>query len=149
MWAKCTEFLNVKTVVHILSVPRNFSRGRGVIPSLAKWGGAVLVAYNSVGTTSLECSVLECGQVYSMLCCLLVGTCHSDCITTVFKKKRGTTTTQCYKNARKSRIRPLAFTAVGTLIHKGHCSPHLVAAGHTTTGSHVDFKFPELLGSPT
>jgi hypothetical protein len=26
-----------------------------------------------VGTTSLECSVLECGQVYSTLCCLLVG----------------------------------------------------------------------------
>jgi hypothetical protein len=31
-------------------------------------GGAVLLAYVSVGTTSLECSVLECGQVYNMLC---------------------------------------------------------------------------------
>jgi hypothetical protein len=64
-------------------VPRNFSRGRGVIPSLAERGGvAVLAAYVSVGTTSLECSVLKCGhQVYSTLCCLLVGTSHSDCIT--------------------------------------------------------------------
>jgi hypothetical protein len=44
-------------------------------------GGAVLSAYVSVGTTSLECSVLECGQVYSTLCCLLVGTSHSDCTT--------------------------------------------------------------------
>jgi hypothetical protein len=54
---------NVMNTHKILSVPRNFSRGRGV------------------GTTSLECSVLECGQVYSTLCCLLVGTSHSDCIT--------------------------------------------------------------------
>jgi hypothetical protein len=47
-------------------VPRDFSCGRGVIPSLAeRRGGAVLAAYVSVGTTSLECSVLECGQVYS------------------------------------------------------------------------------------
>jgi hypothetical protein len=44
-------------------------------------GGAVLAAYVSVGTSSLECSVLKCGQVYSTLCCLLVGTSHSDCIT--------------------------------------------------------------------
>jgi hypothetical protein len=62
-------------------------------------------------------------------------------------KNRRTTTTQLYKNARNSRMRPLAFTAVGTLIHKGYCSPHLAAAGHTTTGSRVEFKFPELLGS--
>jgi hypothetical protein len=52
------------------------SRGAG--------GGAVLAAYVSVGNTSLECSVLECGQVYSMLCCLLVGTSHSDCITMMY-----------------------------------------------------------------
>jgi hypothetical protein len=50
-------------------VPRNSSRGRGVIPSLAEREGAVLSADVSVGTTSLECSVLECGHVYSMLCC--------------------------------------------------------------------------------
>jgi hypothetical protein len=62
-------------------------------------------------------------------------------------KNRRTTTTQRYKNARNSRTRPIAFTAVGTLIHKGYCSPHLAAAGHTTTGSRVEFKFPELLGS--
>jgi hypothetical protein len=31
-------------------------------------GGAVIAAYVSVGTTSLDCSVLECGQVYSTLC---------------------------------------------------------------------------------
>jgi hypothetical protein len=68
---------------YVLSVPRNFSRGRGVIPSLAERGGAgaVLAAYVSVGTTSLECSILECGQVYSMSCCLSAGTSHSDCIT--------------------------------------------------------------------
>jgi uncharacterized protein YpiB (UPF0302 family) len=54
---------------YVLLVPRNFSRGRGVIPSLAERGGAVSSADVSVGTTSLECSVLECGQVYSMLCC--------------------------------------------------------------------------------
>jgi hypothetical protein len=42
---------------------------------------------------------------------------------------------------------PRAVTAVGTPIHKGYCSPHLAAAGHTTTGSRVEFKFPELLGS--
>jgi hypothetical protein len=65
----------------LLSVPRNFSRGRGVIPSLAEQGGAVLAAYVSMSTTSLQCSVLKCGQVYSTLCCLLVGTSHSDCIT--------------------------------------------------------------------
>jgi hypothetical protein len=34
-------------------------------------GGAVLAAYVSGGTTSLERSVLECGQVSSTLCCLL------------------------------------------------------------------------------
>jgi hypothetical protein len=34
-----------------------------------------------VGTASLDCGVLEGGQVYSTLCCLLVGTSHSDCIT--------------------------------------------------------------------
>jgi hypothetical protein len=62
-------------------------------------------------------------------------------------KNRRTTTTKRYKNERNSRTRPLAFTAVGTLIHKGYCSPHLAAAGHTTTGSRVEFKFPELLGS--
>jgi hypothetical protein len=62
-------------------VPRNFSRGRGVIPSLAERRGAVLAAYVSVGTTSLERSVLKFGQVYSTLCCMLVGTSHSDCIT--------------------------------------------------------------------
>jgi hypothetical protein len=62
-------------------------------------------------------------------------------------KNRRTTTTQRYKNARNSRTRLLAFTAVGTLIHKGYCSPHLAAAGHTTTGSRVEFKIPELLGS--
>jgi hypothetical protein len=39
--------------------------------TLAERGGAVLSAYVSVGTTSLGCSVLECGQVYSTLCCLL------------------------------------------------------------------------------
>jgi hypothetical protein len=66
---------------NILLVPRNFSYGRGVIPSLVERGGAVLAAYVSVGTTSLECSALKCGQVYSTLCCLLVGTSHSDCIT--------------------------------------------------------------------
>jgi hypothetical protein len=66
----------------VLLVPRNFSRGRGVTPFLAeRRGGAVLAADVSVGTTSLECSVLKCGQVYSTLCCLLVGTSHSDCIT--------------------------------------------------------------------
>jgi hypothetical protein len=64
-------------------------------------------------------------------------------------KNRRTTTAQRYKNARNSRMRSLAFTAVGTLIHKGYCSPHLAASGHTTTGSRVEFKFPELLGSPT
>jgi hypothetical protein len=40
-------------------VPRNFSHGSGVIPSLAERGGSSLV---SMGTTSLECSVLKCGQ---------------------------------------------------------------------------------------
>jgi hypothetical protein len=67
----------------VLLVPRKFSRGRGVIPSLAErgGGGAVLAADVSVGTSSLECSVLKCGQVYSTLYCLLVGTSHSDCIT--------------------------------------------------------------------
>jgi hypothetical protein len=65
----------------LLLVPRNFSRGIGVIPSLAERGGAVLAAYVYVGTTRLECSVLKCGQVYSTLCCLLVGASHSDCIT--------------------------------------------------------------------
>jgi hypothetical protein len=59
-----SKFLN-----SILLVPRNFSRGRGVIPSLVEWGGAVSSADVSVGTTSLECSVLECGQVYRTLCC--------------------------------------------------------------------------------
>jgi hypothetical protein len=44
-------------------------------------GEAVLAACVSVGTTSLECSVLKCGQVYSTLCCLLLGTSHSNCIT--------------------------------------------------------------------
>jgi hypothetical protein len=68
-------------VSSLLSVPHNFSHSRGVIPSLAERVGAVLAAYVSVGTTSLECSVLKCGQVYSTLCCLLVGTSHSDCIT--------------------------------------------------------------------
>jgi hypothetical protein len=56
----------------VLLGPRNFSRGRGVVPSLAERGGAVLAAY---------VSVLKCGQVYSTLYCLLVGTSHSDCIT--------------------------------------------------------------------
>jgi hypothetical protein len=50
-------------VNYLLSVPRNFSRGRGIIPSLVEREGAVLAAYVSVGTTSLECSVLKCGQV--------------------------------------------------------------------------------------
>jgi hypothetical protein len=67
---------------YILSVPRNFCRVWGDNPSPGvRGGGAVLAAYVSVGTTSLECSFLECGQVYSTLCCLLVGTSHSDCIT--------------------------------------------------------------------
>jgi hypothetical protein len=67
----------------VLSVRRNFSRGIGVIPSLAErgGGGAVLAAYVSVGTTRLECSVLEGGQVDSTVCWVLVGTSHSDCIT--------------------------------------------------------------------
>jgi hypothetical protein len=64
-------------------------------------------------------------------------------------KNRRTTTTQRYKNAWNSRTQPLAFTAVGTLIHKGYCSPHLAVAGHTTIDSCVAFKFPELLGGPT
>jgi hypothetical protein len=45
-----------------------------------------------------------------------------------------TTTTQRYKSSRNSRTLPVAFTAVRTLINKGYCSPHLAAAGHTTTG---------------
>jgi hypothetical protein len=49
--------LGYMVTLPLLSVPRNFSRGRGVIPSLAeRGGGAVLAAYVSVGTTSLECS---------------------------------------------------------------------------------------------
>jgi hypothetical protein len=71
----------MKSANKVLLVLHNFSRGRGVIPSLAERGGAVLAAYVSAGTTSLECSVLKCGQVCSTLCCLLVGTSHSDCIT--------------------------------------------------------------------
>jgi hypothetical protein len=69
--------------------------------------------------------------------------CSLKCAIYAGIKNRRTTATQRYKNARNSRTRPLAFTAVGTLIH----SPHLAAAGHTTTGSRVEFKFPELLGS--
>jgi hypothetical protein len=63
------------------------------------------------------------------------------------KKNRQTTKTRRYRNARNSRTHPLSFLAVGTLIHKGYCSAHLAAEGHTTTGSRVIVKFPELLGS--
>jgi hypothetical protein len=67
----------------VLLVPRNFSRGRGVTPSLAERGGSSVVC---VGTSSLECSVLQCGQVYSTLCCLTtlqdatfqIGSTHAD-----------------------------------------------------------------------
>jgi hypothetical protein len=48
----------MKCVRHVLLVPRNFSRGRGVIPSLAERGSSLV----SMGTSSLECSVLKCGQ---------------------------------------------------------------------------------------
>jgi hypothetical protein len=51
------ETRNVCTFIHLLLVPHNCSRGRGVIPSLA--GGAVCSAYVSVGTASLDCSVLR------------------------------------------------------------------------------------------
>jgi hypothetical protein len=39
----------------LLLVPDNFSPGRGVVPSLAERG-------EQCCTTSLECSVLKCGQ---------------------------------------------------------------------------------------
>jgi hypothetical protein len=74
----------------LIQLPRNTtaSTGSGLVPSLVRgvgWGGTVLnfgsAAYVCVGTTSLECSVLKCGQVYSTLCCLLIGISHSDCIT--------------------------------------------------------------------
>jgi hypothetical protein len=50
---------------------------------LSRSGESSLV---SVGTSSLECSVLKCGQVYSMLCCLTIfqdaafqtGSTHAD-----------------------------------------------------------------------
>jgi hypothetical protein len=42
----------------VLLVPRNFSRGRAVIPTLAERGSSLV----SVGTSSLECSVLKCCQ---------------------------------------------------------------------------------------
>jgi hypothetical protein len=45
-------------ILALLLLPRNFSRGRGVIPSLAERGSSLV----SVNTTSLECSVLKCGQ---------------------------------------------------------------------------------------
>jgi hypothetical protein len=50
--------------VHLLLVGGNCGRGRGVEPSLAGPGSSL----SSVGTTSLKCSVLECGQTYSTLC---------------------------------------------------------------------------------
>jgi hypothetical protein len=67
---------------HILLVPRNFSRGRGVVPSLAKRGEQSCQR----GYSSLECSVLKCGQMYSTLCCLTTlqdatfqtGSTHAD-----------------------------------------------------------------------
>jgi hypothetical protein len=63
-------------------VPRNFSRGRGVIPSLAERGSSLV----SMGTSSLEYSILKCSQVYSTLCCLTTlqdatfqtGSTHAD-----------------------------------------------------------------------
>jgi hypothetical protein len=73
---------------------------------------------------------------------LLLKICHCS-----WRKNRRTTKTQRYRNARNSRTRPLSLPAVGTLIHKGYCSAHLAAEGRTTTGSHVLFKFSELLGS--
>jgi hypothetical protein len=58
-------------LLNILSVPRNLAVVEGSYQLLRGGGGAVLAAYVSVGTSSLECSVLECGQVYNTLCCLL------------------------------------------------------------------------------
>jgi hypothetical protein len=50
----------------LLLVAGNCGRGRGVIPSLAGRGSSL----SSVGITSLKCSVLECGQVYSTVRCV-------------------------------------------------------------------------------
>jgi hypothetical protein len=44
-----------------------------------------------------------------------------------------------------SRTRPLSLPAVGTLIHKGYCSAHLVAEGRTTTVSRV-IQIPRTFG---
>jgi hypothetical protein len=50
----------------VLLVAGNCGRARGVKPSLAGPGRSL----SSVGTTSLECSVLECGQMYSTVRCV-------------------------------------------------------------------------------
>jgi hypothetical protein len=65
----------------------------------------------------------------------------------VGEKNCQTTKTQRYRNARNSKKRPLSLPAVGTLIHRGYCSAHPAAEGHTATGSRALFKFPKLLSS--
>jgi hypothetical protein len=63
----CTTLICYMNVSYVWLVPRNSSRGRGVIHTISRGaGGAVLSAYVSVGTTSLECSVLELRRTVSI-----------------------------------------------------------------------------------
>jgi hypothetical protein len=73
--------------------------------------------------------------------------CSLKSVISAGERNRWTTKTRRYTNARNSTTHPLCLLAVGILIHKGYCSAHLAAEGHTTTSSRVLFKFPKLLGS--
>jgi hypothetical protein len=62
-WLLYAILLGNQKYIHILLVPRNSGRGRGLIPSLTEQGEQSYELMSAWGTTSLECIVLKCGQV--------------------------------------------------------------------------------------